>query len=336
MLGFVPGIDWVATRRSYQPLRVEAAPASRKGLDLKGVAWKGLIGIVRAKIIRDAEQKHRIPWTKSVQWVRDQNAVLVKEEEALTNPEVDYPEYFLQRFHSYEDGNLDVMAVEELDAATNALACRLYEPEIVSGDWEYPEASTELRKQFLEQIGSYQSLYGGVVEPRRILDIGGSAIHSTEPLLEYFPNAKVTVVDLSPKFLALGVVRGRQKGLLDRINFLHANAEYLDQFIPNGSVDLVCASFLLHELPTTATKYFLKQALQALKPGAGLAITDNDPVHDAKIPKLVLGMHYLTEPWKGQYSKLDVQALLEELGFVDVVINQINRKHRAILARKPD
>ena len=59
------------------------------------------------------------------------------------------------------------------------------------------------------------------------------------------------------------------------VRYVHASSESVP--IEDGSLDLVAASYLLHELPASATQEVLQEAHRMLRPGAVLALIDGDP-----------------------------------------------------------
>lgn len=54
------------------------------------------------------------------------------------------------------------------------------------------------------------------------------------------------------------------------LTFVHAAAEATG--LPPGSADLVTACLVCHELPATATRGFLEEALRLLRPGGAVSI----------------------------------------------------------------
>lgn len=59
------------------------------------------------------------------------------------------------------------------------------------------------------------------------------------------------------------------------VTYVHANAETIP--MQRGSQDMITASYMVHEMPATATKGFLTDAHRALRPGGVIAIVDGDP-----------------------------------------------------------
>ena len=59
------------------------------------------------------------------------------------------------------------------------------------------------------------------------------------------------------------------------MSYIHAGAESLP--MEDGSLDLVAGSYLLHELPSAATRELLQEAHRVLRPGGIVAVIDGDP-----------------------------------------------------------
>ena len=59
------------------------------------------------------------------------------------------------------------------------------------------------------------------------------------------------------------------------VEYLHAGAEALP--MQDSSLDLFAASYLLHELPASATHDVLAEAQRVLRPGGVIALIDGDP-----------------------------------------------------------
>lgn len=59
------------------------------------------------------------------------------------------------------------------------------------------------------------------------------------------------------------------------MEYMQASAESLP--MPDSCLDLVTGSYLLHELPASATCGVLKEAHRVLRPGGVVAVIDGDP-----------------------------------------------------------
>ncbi len=66
-----------------------------------------------------------------------------------------YPDYYLQKFHAYDGGNLEWEATWEVEVAAASLAMRIFKDDNTTAE----AASHELRGSFLDatQVGSCQT-----------------------------------------------------------------------------------------------------------------------------------------------------------------------------------
>ena len=149
--------------------------------------------------------------------------------------------------------------------------------------------------------------------PRSMLDVGASVGVSTQFLHEAFPRSEVTGLDLSPYFVAMATYRARENNL--PIRYIHANAEHTG--LPSGSVDVITVNYMLHEVPTEATKRILSELHRVLRPGGVILICDldGDKVRDNFVVSSFRKWAFeVTEPHIYQYYQND---LLENLAGVE-------------------
>ena len=96
-------------------------------------------------MFKKTAEKYGIPWDERVMQYEAIQPELEKIFEEIENPSVEYPWYYLQRFHAYDDGNLNWRAAFEVESAREVLAVRLFQ-----GDPK--EAKTKLRENLVEII----------------------------------------------------------------------------------------------------------------------------------------------------------------------------------------
>lgn len=288
--------------------------------------WQFLSGIAkdaaRAWFVQRAEERG-IAWRFSVEKMQAQQEELEAKYHELRNESVDYPSYYVQPFHGYDEGNLSWRAAHELEAATQSMCLGYYD----GMTWQ--DAQEEFRGAARQSIRDYwQGSHGAFTEPQSLLDVGCSGGYSSQEMSKAFPSASVTGLDLSPYFLSVAQQNFPQ------LRFVHANAE--DTGLPSNSYDMVTLNFLLHELPLEATRNVLSEALRLLKPGGALAVLDVDPKRLAALPPFRRWAFQVTEPWckDGEYFSLDLVQELRGLGFEETTQSSNDPVNTLTLARK--
>ncbi|MEB3292588.1 MAG: class I SAM-dependent methyltransferase [Synechococcales bacterium] len=255
--------------------------------------------------------------------------------QAVQNPHLEYPGYYLRSFHAYEEGNLGWLPATEVEVASYAVHAKIWKTGGTSGDPDLRQSYHTALKQQLP------------IAPQEIVDLGCSVGMSTFALQDTFPGSRITGVDLSPYFLAVANYRShlRQTGqgnglqLSDRPSdqapptWVHAAAEQTG--LPSASYDLVSVCLVYHELPQTAAIAILQEARRLLRPGGHLAIMDMNPQSAVfqKMPPYVMTLLKSTEPYLDQYFALDMQQAIEQAGFQTPSITENSPRHRTILAQ---
>jgi len=274
-----------------------------------GVYWRDEVAKLRA---RNTSTEFAADWEQELA--------------AVTNANLQYPDYYVRSFHAYEEGNLGWEPAMEVEVAAHAVHARIWEGAGAEGD-------ARLRQSY------HEALKGQLAdEPQDILDIGCSVGMSTFALQEAFPQARMTGVDLSPYFLAIARYRSQERVVAGKapITWHHAAAEATG--LPDASVDLVSAHLLFHELPQSAAHNILREAQRVLRPGGTLAIMDMNP-HSAvyaKMPPYILTLLKSTEPYLDQYFGLDLATAIEAAGFASPTIICNSPRHRTVVAHVQD
>jgi ubiquinone/menaquinone biosynthesis C-methylase UbiE len=243
------------------------------------------------KTLIETAEKNGIPWRERADALKSQNDKLSQFATELSNSAVvDYPEYYTQEFHAYDEGNLNWQAAYECESATMSMALRVWPKDGLSAE----EAQDRLRDSFSTAVKSYLAK-SKKSNPSTIIDMGCSIGISTFYLARAFPKAKVIDgLDLSTYFLA--VAKQRQEMLLERkiegalgenemskfadvnvkrIKWIHGYAEKTG--VPSGRYDLTTASFMFHELPTIPADNIINEMYRITASGGTVAITDNNP-----------------------------------------------------------
>jgi ubiquinone/menaquinone biosynthesis C-methylase UbiE len=106
--------------------------------------------------------------------------------------------------------------------------------------------------------------------PKRVLDLGCGAGHSTLPLADAFPHAEIHAVDLGAPMLRYAAARAAALG--QAIHFTQADATRTK--FEDASFDLVTSTLLLHEMPRPAILALLRECHRLLRPGGVMAHHD--------------------------------------------------------------
>lgn len=266
-----------------------------------GVYWRQEVQALRA---RGGETEFSPEWLQSL--------------DAITTPDLSYPDYYVRSFHAYEQGNLSWEAAMEVEVAAHAVHARIWPDAGAQGD------------AMLRQ--SYHSVLQQQIQtpPRTVLDIGCSVGMSTFALQAAYPQAQITGLDLSPYFLAIARYRTQPS---HPVTWLHAAAEATG--LPDESFDLVSAHLIFHELPQVAAIAILQEARRLLRPGGHLAIMDMNPKSEiyAKMPPYILTLLKSTEPYLDEYFSLDLEQALIDSGFSQPSRSCNSARHRTIVAQ---
>lgn len=152
---------------------------------------------------------------------------------------------------------------------------------------------------------------------RRILDMGCGVGQKTLPIVEAFPDAEVTAIDLAAPMLKYAHHRAEARG--KRVIFSQQNAERTT--FPDESFDLVCSTILVHEIPERAIRNVVAESYRLLTPGGMCAHLDLPPYRE-QTPYNAFLMDWDTnnngEPYWGSFRQLDFPALYREVGFKNV------------------
>lgn len=219
------------------------------------------------------------------------------------NESVKFPKYYLKDFHAYDGGNLNPAAAKEASSATSAVMQHHF------GHLSGPECSHFVRSVFslttrIKNVHSCQD--GG---RQKVVDFGCGIGVSTQYIRNHFENDDITGIDLSPFYL-------QEADGVDA-TFVHANIEATG--IESGTVDVVCISYVLHELPFNVSLRVLREASRILKKGTGvISILDmHRPNPSSPLMKYIFDR---TEPYLDDYGEfLEVtKNEMENSGFGEV------------------
>nr|AAK70623.1 Unknown protein [Oryza sativa Japonica Group]AAL76194.1 Unknown protein [Oryza sativa Japonica Group] len=292
-----------------------AGPAVPKEGSLERPAWSGetplsrLVGALiafkplyslmklasREVIIRTAE-KSNVPWREMTKQVLESDVYEVFDR--IRDLNLVYPDYYLNPFHAYDEGNLSWLAAAEAEPATMSIAKRA-----IPDAGSIEEANQIVRGNWLNAIEEHHLKYSGNCQINDILDIGCSVGVSTRYLAEKFPSARTVGLDLSPYFLAVAAHKEEKLSRQNPIRWVHANGEATG--LPSNSFDLVSLAYV----PKS-------KVLQELSP-------------------VLFTLMKSTEPFLDEYYMLDLEETMRQAGFVNVHSILTDPRHRTVTATVP-
>ena len=174
-----------------------------------------------------------------------------REAAELHNPALQYPAYYLAPHHGFEEGYLS--------------------PSQAMG-WAFVEHFFRVARalpQFLDIVGA--------VPLRHVVDIGCGTATASIALARRFPEAQLTLLDLSPYQLAAARRQAQRACIAERTEYMHADAEATG--LPDGSADLVMSTLLFHELPRPHARSIASEVYRMLQPGG--RFVEFDPIQRA-------------------------------------------------------
>jgi ubiquinone/menaquinone biosynthesis C-methylase UbiE len=227
------------------------------------------------------------------------------ESDRFRNPALVYPNYYKsQNFHGIEGGYLNAGAAVSYDPITQ---------------YALPPNETWIRQSLVDAIQC---------KPRRILDLGCGTGSTTLLLKKAFPQAEVIGLDLSPYMLVVADRKATEAGL--EIQWRHGKAEQTG--FPDASFDLVTASLLFHETPSTISQVILQECFRLLTTGGEVLILDGNQ-------KTLRDTDWLTEifeePYIKDYAAGSIDAWMGAAGFGAVQTQEIWLIHQVTRGVKP-
>jgi SAM-dependent methyltransferase len=171
----------------------------------------------------------------------------------------------------------------------------------------------------------------------RILEMGASSGHYTRGIQDKFPNAQITGVDTSIRFLEQAQRTANEHGWPWRLRVAPAE----DTGLPSASFDLVTSYILLHEIPERVIRGVFAEAFRVLEPGGYVLMTDVTP-YWAQDRMSVFWADWMAlhggEPYWRESASLKLDDLCREIGFVDAKTYGLEGKPYPwiTMARKPE
>ena len=215
-----------------------------------------------------------------------------KESQALLE---EMPDYYKRNFHFQTDGYLSKDSAE------------LYEHQV---EMLFLGSADSMRRMIIQPIKNRLNTKDG--DGIKILEIACGTGKSTQFLKQAFPKARITATDISAPYLKIA-----QKKLknFNRIDFLETAAENLP--FKDESFDIVCSTFLFHELPQGVRREVLREAARVLRPSGWTMHLDSIQKGDQEeyneaLKRFPIDFH---EPFYKNYTEDPLDKVLEECGF---------------------
>lgn len=209
-----------------------------------------------------------------------------------------YPGYYRQNFHDQSGGWL------------TGESAALYDTQV---DILFGGLADAMRRQALPPVAGWLAARGARDGAgAALLDLGTGTGAMLAQAAAAFPGLELHGLDLSAAYLD----RARSRLAGRAVRWHQAAAEAIP--LPDASVDLVTAVYLLHELPDAARAAVLGEAARVLRPGGRLVLVDSLQLGDAPAldPLLRSFPDHFHEPYYAGWVAADLPALLAAAGLV--------------------
>jgi ubiquinone/menaquinone biosynthesis C-methylase UbiE len=283
-----------------------------------------MFGVYRKQIVEKSE-KLGLPWASIMEEQMSGLDRLKSRAEAMRDPKVVVPDYYYAPIHAYKEGNLCWESAMEEDLWSKMMIAPLYN-NALDGD-------VQMRANWL-------SITGRVVEnPKTATDLGCGTGLSMYMLTDKWPSIEsVTGVDMSTFKLAISDEKKSEMApeKAAKYTLVHGPAETTS--VASGSQDLVSLCLVAHESPAWVTKSIFAEAYRILKPGGSFTMLDLDKENLENLLEnpFVAAVYKQTEPYMGEFLKLDPKTDLPAAGFEVTQVDNASRSHRVYVARKPE
>ena len=287
-------IDQVITNLASQPappLKILDLDKQRKQIETElysSTPKDGMMRLITRMQFQEAIDLGEIDW----------------ESELATFESIEYPQYYLQPFHSVLGGWLSETAAVGNRAAIEALLENCH-----------PQKSLGVRDQIAQLFPK---------DARQILDVGSGIGDDAAAIAHHLPSATVTAWDASPFMIVVGRLYHKD---IPNLHWKHGLVETTK--LPDNSIDGINMTYLLHECPDRIKQIILAECWRILCPGGRLVVTDS-------LPGELYSYRGFFEPYKEQWLKVNPDKLLQEADFVNIKAYQFADPTWTRVGEKPN
>jgi SAM-dependent methyltransferase len=225
------------------------------------------------------------------------------ESELATFQSIEYPQYYLQPFHSVLGGWLSETAAVGNRVAMEAVL-----------ENAHPRKSLGVRDEIAQLFPE---------NARHIVDLGAGIGDDAAAIACRLPSTTVTAWEASPFMIVVGRLCHKN---IPNFRWQHGLAEKTE--LPDNSVDALNMTYLLHECPDEIKQIILAECWRILSPGGLLVVTDS-------LPGDLYSYRGFFEPYKEQWLKIDPDKLLREAGFINIKAYQFADSTWTRVGEKP-
>ena len=186
---------------------------------------------------------------KEIRAERRAELVAAARRSAMADPAVQYPRWYLQRWHFLPEGYFSPRSVRW----SERLIVPLYNMGRAAN--VYAAVSREI----------------AVAEAMTIVQLGCGSGLGVEAVRKAFPSAEVVGVDLSPFMLEAATARVGEG--TERARLIHADARSIA--MKTGSVDMVFAVHVLGHVPANVSDAMAEESARLLRPGGRMVVVDH-------------------------------------------------------------
>jgi len=226
------------------------------------------------------------------------------ESELATFKSIEYPQYYLQPFHSVLGGWLSETAAVGNRAAMEAVL-----------ENAHPQKSLGVRDEISKLFSK---------NARHILDLGAGIGDDAAIIANRCQNAIVTALEASPFMIIVGRLYHKN---IPNLCWQYGLAEKTE--LPDNSIDAINMTYLLHECPDEIKQTILSECWRILSPGGQIVVTDS-------LSGDLFSYRGFFEPYKEQWLKTDPDKLLKEAGFVNIKAYQFASPTWTRVGEKPE